>query len=229
MRKPTRFFSLLLAPVLMFGLLAPRGVSQSSPAPAQPSSVGIIGDSLVSASPSTYLQPFLNAGIPAMVDGVGSRALRYGWQCRNASGRLVVLAQPTSKKCRREGLEVVRHLATSGTLPDVLVIALGTNDAGLFKPHQVAANLAELRSLIGERQVFLVSVKKLTSSKKPGVYNAAAAAWCASDSSCAVIDWASSPAASNRKLYSADRVHLTSKGVAERAQFIFDAVTNQMA
>jgi lysophospholipase L1-like esterase len=219
----------MLSPVLLFGVLVPQARSQTSPLSSETPSIGIVGDSLVSASPPSYAQPFLNAGIPVSVDGVGSRALRYGWQCRDSSGRLVVLPKASSKRCRREGLEVVRNLASSGALPDVLIIALGTNDAGLFKPHQVEANLAELRSLIGDRQLFLVNVKKLTSSKKPGVYNTTAAAWCATDIDCTVIDWASSPAASNRRMYSSDRVHLTAKGVTSRAQFIFDAVTNQMS
>jgi lysophospholipase L1-like esterase len=225
MRKLAVICSLMLSCALVLPF-----VSSTPPATATPAvqSVGIIGDSLVSASPQTYAKLFSDAGIPITVDGVGSRALRYGWQCRDASGRLVVLPKPSAKKCRREGLEVVKNLAEQGTLPDVLIIALGTNDAGLFKPHQVAANLAELRSLIGDRKVFLVSVKKLTSSKKPGVYNAAASSWCATDIACAMIDWAATPAASNRRMYSADRVHLTAKGVTARAQFIFDSVASTL-
>jgi hypothetical protein len=203
-------------------------VSSAPPATATPAvqSVGIIGDSLVSASPQTYAKPFNDAGIPVTVDGVGSRALRYGWQCRDASGRLVVVPKPSAKKCRREGLEVVKNLAEQGALPDVLIIALGTNDAGLFTPEQATQNLNELRSLVGDRKVFLVNVKKLTSSKRPGRYNAAASSWCATDIACSMIDWAATPAASNRRMYSADRVHLTAKGVTARSQFIFDTVAN---
>lgn len=183
-------------------------------------SVVVVGDSLVSASPKLYAEKLRAVGMTVQVDAVGSRALRFGWQCRDATGRLVILKQPSSRACRREGLEVLSNLRQTNALPDAVVIALGTNDAGLFKPAEIISSLNNARKLIGERPLFIVSVKKLTSSKKPGIWNSTASGWCASDINCNFLDWASSPDAAVRAMYGSDRVHLTSAGLTARASFI---------
>jgi lysophospholipase L1-like esterase len=106
---------------------------------------------LVTASPKLYAEKLRAVGMAVRIDAVGSRALRFGWQCRDATGRLVILKQPSSGSCRREGLEVLSNLRRTNALPDAVVIALGTNDAGLFTPAEIVSSLDNARTLIGER------------------------------------------------------------------------------
>lgn len=158
----------------------------------------------------------------ASVTGVASRALRYGWQCWSG-GRLAVYRSPFNRTCRREGLEQLRFMAQNGTLGGAVVIALGTNDAGIYTTASLrAAHLTEVRRLVGGRPIYLVSVVALRPSVNERMvsYNRDVAAWCATDRACRVIDWAATPAAANPATYSGDGIHLSAAGMVARASFI---------
>lgn len=196
-------------------------VATTAPAPA--SGVTIIGDSLVAGREAVYEAPFRDAGRAVKAYGRGSRALRWGWQCRSRQGRLEVYSEPTSTACAMEGLELLRSLATSDTLEQNVVLALGTNDSGLFTPTQATASLDEARKLVGARHIYLVSIVKPGSKKAPS-YTKTVKSWCEKDAGCTFIDWAQAPESRGRGLYSSDRIHLTEKGAKARAAFIASAV-----
>jgi hypothetical protein len=185
--------------------------------------VSLVGDSLVSGRSSLYSKAFLVRGVPATVDGVGSRAIRYGWQCKVSQG-LRVFPKPLNERCRREGLEQLRWWADTGKLGTEVVVALGTNDAALYPGARTLPNLREVRRIVGDRKVWIVTVRKLTNSPKPAAWNKVATEWCAKDIACGMIPWAESKISSKRALYSTDMVHLTQRGAELRAEFIATVV-----
>lgn len=206
--------------------VAAGGAHAARPQAVAVMSVSVVGDSLVSGREQTYQDALRRDGVDALVDGRGSRALRWGWQCKRTDGSLGIFKKPTSEKCRREGLELLRWWARQQTLGEGVVIALGTNDAGLFRPAQTKANLHEARRLIGDRPVWLVTVRKLKPSTKVAAWNQAAREWCAADVACEMIEWAESVGGQDRASYTGDGVHLTEAGVRARAAFIADAVAS---
>jgi hypothetical protein len=73
-----------------------------------------------------------------------------------------------------------------------VVVALGNNDAVLYGPTRVATNFDTVRALIGDRPVYLVSVRALGAlDVSMQRFNDAARSWCAADRSCRMIEWAS--------------------------------------
>jgi lysophospholipase L1-like esterase len=190
----------------------------------EPATVTLIGDSLTYRREALYEDAFAREGIPAHADGRGSRALRWGWQCRNAAGRLAILSAPNAPRCRMEGLELLRALATPEGHDGVrlgreVVLALGTNDSGLFTPTQANASLDTARTILGDRRVFLVSIVKPGSSRAVE-YDATTRDWCRQDKDCVFVEWATSPAAGRPEMYNTDGVHLTEQGARARAAFI---------
>lgn len=207
-------------------LPGPSAVSLSTT--AKPADVTLIGDSLVYQREALYEHAFAVLGIPAHADGRGSRALRWGWQCKNTSGRLVILAAPDSPGCRMEGLELLRALAAPGGydgfgLGRDVVLALGTNDSGLFTPAQAELSLDAARTLLVDHRIFLVSIVKPGSSRAQG-YTTVARDWCHRDEDCVFVEWAASGDAARPELYNADGIHLTEQGARVRAAFIAAAV-----
>lgn len=211
--------ALVLCAMLVAGVVSPvsRGEAQSV------RTVSLVGDSLVAGRGETYAKAFLVRGVPVTVDGVGSRAIRYGWQCKVQSG-LRVFPQMQNKSCRREGLELLRWWAQTGKLGSEVVLALGTNDAALYPGVRSLPNLQEVRRILGERRVWIVTVRKLNGSSKPAAWNKVAAAWCAKDVACSIIPWAESPISGRSSIYSSDMVHLTQRGAELRAEFIATVV-----
>lgn len=212
--------------VAFFALLSPTSRTTSSQAVPSTISVTIIGDSLVAGREAVYEAPFKDAGWSAKAYGRGSRALRWGWQCRSRTGNLEILSSPTSTSCAPEGLELLKNLASTASLAENVVIALGTNDSGLFSPPQAAESLNKAVKITGQRHLFLVSIVKPGSKKAP-IYTKTVKEWCATEPHCTFIDWASSPSSRGRGLYSSDRIHLTEKGAAARADFIAAAVISR--
>jgi lysophospholipase L1-like esterase len=74
--------------------------------------------------------------------------------------------------------------------------------------------------MVGNRKIWIVSVRKLNGSNKPKQWNATAAKWCAADVSCSMIPWAESAAAGRSSNYNTDGVHLTERGAKLRAEMI---------
>ena len=86
-------------------------------------SVALVGDSLVGGNPSLYQKALEGEGLEALVSGVGSRALRTGWQCRK-DGVLQVHETKIQSNCRPEGIEQVRMWRDAGLLGDGVIVAI---------------------------------------------------------------------------------------------------------
>ena len=224
------FRSSVVAGLFTVTALSPLACSPTSSLPAatvswkKPAAVSFVGDSLTAASESSYRAALLHVGVnPISLSGVSSRALRFGWQCFITKTDLVVRSAPIpGKKCAREGLEELTQFARSGKLGDAVVVALGTNDAGLYWPEQQSAHLDTVRKIVGARPLYLVSTVTVHASSNARMirYNAVAAAWCKKDSKCRVIDWAATAEANNPALYGRDGVHMGATGTGARAEFI---------
>jgi lysophospholipase L1-like esterase len=206
-------------------MVVPPTPAHAAGAWVKPATASLVGDSLTAERQQVYRDALsFNGVVPSAVSGVSSRALRYGWQCW-VNGSLRIYPSPVNTGCKREGLEELKHWAAQGTLGDAVVIALGTNDAGLYSSSRQMENFAQARSLIGARPMYLVTVISRSSAQnqKMIAFNNTARAWCAADAACAVIDWASTPQAQNRGIYT-DSVHLTPTGTLQRASFIAEQV-----
>ena len=84
--------------------------------------------------------------MPYWNEAFSSRGCRLSFV--NARG-----GRPTS-----EGVEVIANLARLGWLPDVLVVALGTNDS--IDPRTFAPKVQQIMRLAGRRQVVWVNIDK---------------------------------------------------------------------
>lgn len=192
-------------------------------------SVALVGDSLVGGNPSLYQKALEGEGLEALVSGVGSRALRTGWQCRK-DGVLKVHASKIQDNCRPEGIEQVRMWRDAGLLGDGVIVALGTNDAALYPAKEVGSRFSALARLAGSRDIWVVTVAKLGGGKRQErvkAWNDAARSWCSKRPRCHMIEWASEPQARAKASYTADGVHLTGSGLSARASFIASSVADQ--
>ena len=192
-------------------------------------SVALVGDSLVGGNPSLYQKALEREGLEALVSGVGSRALRTGWQCRK-DGVLQVHETKIQDNCRPEGIEQVRLWRDAGQLRDAVIVALGTNDAALYPANEVGSRFSALARLSGSREIWIVTVAKLGGGKRQErvkAWNDAARSWCLKRPLCHMIEWASQSAARAKASYAADGVHLTGTGLSARASFIADTVAAQ--
>ncbi len=192
-------------------------------------SVALVGDSLVGGNPSLYQKALEGEGLEALVSGVGSRALRTGWQCRK-NGVLQVHASKIQDNCRPEGIEQVRMWRDAGLLGDGVIVALGTNDAALYPAKEVGSRFSALARLAGPRDIWVVTVAKLGGGKRQErvkAWNDAARSWCSKRPRCHMIEWASEPQARAKASYTADGVHLTGSGLSARASFIASSVADQ--
>lgn len=192
-------------------------VTETTPV-RMPREVALIGDSLIVERDDDYTNAFGRFDMTVRLDGTGSRSLRYGWLCRHAE-RLVTLPEPSSPRCRRQGLETVRWWVASNQLRDELVVALGTNDASR-RPEDVLWSLGELRSMLGTHPLVLVGTSVVPMRQAFADWNAIAAQWCALDVDCRFLDWAADPAGQDPRHFARDGVHPTTLGGIARAEFI---------
>ncbi len=125
--------------VALVAALALVGVSCQPPSPtpasqARSCTVGVVGDSLAVGSGPFWQQAFSARGCNlAFVNARGGR--------------------PTS-----EGVGVVEMLAAAGQLPDILVVALGTNDR--IDPRHFGPKVQRIMRLAQNRPVVWVNVDK---------------------------------------------------------------------
>lgn len=205
------------------------------PGPAVPlvgrCTVGIVGDSLVDGRARTYEAAVREeTGCAVSVDGLTSRSLYEGWQCWvdvKGALRLRLLRQPAAGgDCRPSGLTVLKQWSQAPRPFDVVVSALGTNDAGIFGSDTRTAHLERAYELtVGndERTKLVV----ITTASRPGSalsarlsrQNDELRTWCAQQTGCSVADWAAEPAASNPQSY-IDEMHLTLNATTVRAALI---------
>lgn len=195
-----------------------------------PVRVSLVGDSLVKQNQDTYVKALKRAGFKPSVDGVGSRAVRSGWQCR-IGGYLRIYDTKVHEGCKPEGIERIRLWREAGELGDRLVVALGTNDAALYPPNEVFGRFKQLRRVAGDLPVHLVTAAKLTgpgSRAKVAAWNKEARRWCESDRNCQMIEWGDSKWAKDHSSYTGDKVHLSLRGLERRASFIAKTLSEQV-
>jgi lysophospholipase L1-like esterase len=194
--------------------------------------VAVIGDSLIAGNEDLHTDALAAVGCAAEVDGEGSRSLAYGWQCRiQRAGRppqveLLDKRIRGNDTCEPSGLTLLASWASATALGSVVVVALGTNDSGLFDHARWEHNWAEALRLAGGRPVvFLTTQARAASAQRARQqnYSSALRQWCAGEELCVLADWANTPAAADPASY-IDSVHLSVEGTRARAEFIADVI-----
>ena len=194
--------------------------------------VTVIGDSLMVSATRQQEQRLGELGCAAAADAVGGRSLAYGWQCRviQADGSrpllLLPFAEPGNDSCAPSGLELLQMWSDAGALGDLVVIALGTNDAGIFGAERWPEHWGRALELAGGRPVVF-----LTARTRPGHsrqaeldrYSDALRRFCTDRPGCVVAEWGFTAAALDPASY-VDSVHLTSAATAARSVFVRDVV-----
>jgi hypothetical protein len=133
---------------------------------------------------------------------------------------------PGNDTCAPSGLTLLASWKDASALGDVVVVALGTNDSGLYDKSRWQRNWAEAMRLAGGRPVVF-----LTTQAQPGStqhadqssYSNALRQWCGGERLCVLADWANTAAAYNPSSY-VDSVHLNLGATRARATFIADVV-----
>ena len=155
----------------------------------------------------------------------------YGWQCRvDRDGRRPLLVFedriPGNETCSPSGLTLLASWAGAAALGDIVVVALGTNDSGLYDKARWQNNWAEAIRLAGGRPVVFVTAQAGPGSAqytRQNTYTAALRQWCAGQRLCVLAEWGNTAAAADPASY-VDTVHLNLAGTRARATFIADVV-----
>lgn len=188
----------------------------------------VVGDSLVAGEEDIYRAALLEVGITMPVfDAVVSRGLRRGRVCPAGvveSSAAEVSASPGSREetCWLQGLDVVSALVEEGRLPQVVVMALGTNDTSL-PVARVYDALNELREVLAGRRLVLLATASLPMGESHVRWNSAARGWCASDRSCVFLDWF--PEDAPQEFFAPDGLHLSGAGSRWRAEALAAALS----
>ena len=190
--------------------------------------VTVVGDSLMAGAQPLHERALNSIGCAAAVDGVGGRSLAYGWQCRelqaNGSRPLLMYPEPLpgNETCAPSGLTLLALWGQANALGDIVVVALGTNDAGLYSTSKWEQHWNEALRLTGNRPVIFVSTKARAGTRRvpqQDAYSAALRTWCGSQPRCHLADWALTMSANDASIYY-DDVHLRSRGTQARADFV---------
>jgi peptidoglycan hydrolase-like protein with peptidoglycan-binding domain len=195
--------------------------------------VVVIGDSLMAGRPALHESALAQIPCESSVDAVSGRSLIDGWQCRvvaseggDSSITLLSDPQPFNESCAPAGLELLRLWAEQDALGDIVVIALGTNDAGLFTTEGWIDHWQTALDLAGERPVVFITTRARAGSSRESTqeaYSGALRVWCDEQPQCVLGDWAATEAASDPSVYF-DAVHLRANGTEARAAFVRDVV-----
>ena len=126
--------------------------------------VAVVGDSLMAGAEALTVSALSRVGCAAAVDGEGGRSLAYGWQCRvERDGRRPLMLYdariPGNETCAPSGLTLLKSWADAAALGDVVVVALGTNDSGLFEKSRWQNSWAEALRLAGGRPVVFLTTQ----------------------------------------------------------------------
>lgn len=215
----------------------PALVEQSAVTLTGPCKVVMVGDSLMAWAAQIHVDALADEGCSALVDAEGGRSLSYGWQCRilreNGSRPLLLVdaPEPGNETCSPSGLELVQQWQNSGQLTGVLVVALGTNDSGLYglstwEKHWQAA----LDANAGRPVVFVTAAGKpgTNQEQRQARYSEELTSWCQTRPACVIADWATTPTAQAAASYS-DDVHLTSSATKQRATYLAAAARSVVA
>lgn len=126
------------------------------------------------------------------------------------------------------GLAAVDAIRASDGEPDLWVVALGTNDAGLVGPSGYATLIARMLDRIGNRPVLWVNIYLPRNSSRQAAWNAALDDASGQRRQLRVFDWAS-VAAAHPSWLTSDGVHHTGTGYQQRAAAIAGASTSAVA
>lgn len=187
-------FVLVAALLALLTACRPNGTPAAA---ARSCTVGVVGDSLTVGSGAYWSEAF------------GSRGCALSFV--NARG-----GRPTS-----EGVKAIELLAAAGRLPDILVVALGTNDS--MDPRLFGPYIDRVMQLAGNRPVMWVNIDKpwvevtlnLALNVASLVYGNL---W--------VYDW-NSFVDRHPQIRLGDQVHLTEGGYVLRAALIAREVTGR--
>lgn len=194
--------------------------------------VAVIGDSLIDGTERVHADRLAEIGCAAAVDGATGRAMTFGWYCDvlSSGGRrswvLLGDPQPGNDTCAPAGLELLEMWSNARALGDIVVLALGTNDALAFDQQSWVTRWERAVAFAGTRPVIV-----LTTQARPGAsiapaeaaYSEALRRWCATTERCVLADWALTDVANDAGSYR-DSVHLVPAAADARASFIRDAV-----
>lgn len=173
--------------------------------------VSVIGDSLTIGTMPYQTTAFSDAGWRhSAIDAFGSRGIRT--KLRND---------------QHNGLTSVDAIRTKSGDSDVWVVALGTNDAGIYAKAKHAEVIGLMMDKIGNgHTVMWVNVYLPKSLAHQQSWNKALATVASERrSGMFVFDWASL-AARNPQWLANDRIHCTNKGYLQRASAIAQATRN---
>lgn len=177
----------------------------TSPATAAVGRVSVVGDSLTIGTLRYQAKAFTAAGwASSTVDAHGSRGVRTKLR-----------SDPHT------GLTAVDAIRSKAGEADVWVIALGTNDAGLYSNAKQADVIRQMADHIGAgRKILWVNVYRADLGRRQDVWNTTLADVAGErPDDMFVFDWATL-AEQNRKWMAADQVHCTAKGYENRSTAI---------
>ena len=169
--------------------------------------ISVIGDSLTEGTVRYQADAFAAVGwAQSSIDAHNSRGVRTK-----------VKADPHT------GLTAVDAVRETSGEPDVWVIALGTNDAGIFSKDKHADLIREMLDHIGSgHSVMWVNIYLPDTRKRQVAWNSALAEVASErPNELIVFDWAS--LAQNQRWMANDLVHCTGKGYQHRATAIAEA------
>lgn len=130
------------------------------------------------------------------------------------------VSHSSGSRCRRQGLGVLVDRSGRDGLPDLVVVALGTNDASLPEAG-VRAGLEEVRSLLGGRRLVLLETASEPMAAAHEGWNRTARSWCARDRDCRFVDWVGA----GTGIFADDGVHLNATGSLRRAAALAAALS----
>ncbi|MFZ9041642.1 MAG: peptidoglycan-binding protein [Ilumatobacteraceae bacterium] len=196
--------------------------------------VSVIGDSLVATRERRYGAALADVGCASFVDGFTSRAMTGGWLCIADDGsgggpiESVDAPRPGDLACAPGGQRAIDLLVEADALGDLIVVALGTNDAGTNDQSLWSRRWQRvLESTEPLPVVFLTTSARQDTPAfaRQQSYSTALRVWCDRIDRCVLADWALTPAALDPASYT-DDVHLTSTATAARAAFIAEVVAS---
>jgi lysophospholipase L1-like esterase len=184
---------------------APKSSGHSSSLRASATRVSVIGDSLTIGTMPYQSEAFANAGWGhAAIDAYGARGIRT-----------------KLKKDQHTGLTSVDAIRQTSGDSDLWVVALGTNDAGIYARAKHAEVIGMMMDKIGSgHNVMWVNVYLPKTPQRQNNWNWALATVAKErGDEMFVFDWASL-AKKNPKWMADDQIHCSNRGYEQRASAI---------
>ena len=174
----------------------------------------MVGDSITSGSSPALRKAFIAMGIAdgnIIINGETSRRIENG---NGKNGNTL------------SGVRALTALLDDGTDPSVWVIALGTNDVGLFgTPQECAALIEEITALLPPPVPLVwVNVYRFSNLRETRVFNAVLDHVLADRGHAVVADWYSIASDPNRDVLRSDHLHPNDDGRLVFADLVVQAL-----